>query len=49
MEYLTASLLSFFSTKLKAVSIGLRSELREGTLNCTAPILCRAVLTTLEF
>ena len=49
MEYLTASLLDFLSIKLKAFSIGLKSGLRGGILNCTAPILSRAVLAALEF
>ena len=40
---------NFFSTKLKTFSIGLRSGLRGGMLNCTQPIFSRAVLAALEF
>ena len=36
MEYLTAPLLSFFSSKLKTFLIGLRSGLPGGILNCRA-------------
>ena len=49
MEYLTAPIFNFFSTKLKAFSIGLRSGLRGGIVNYAGPILSRAVLAALEF
>ena len=48
MECLTASLLIFFSAKLKAFSTGLRFRLRGDILNRAALILSRAVLAALE-